>query len=345
MSFVLELAQGALKATTGLPDLNSKNSVGSLQGRVVTHWTFYMFMAGSAVGLVTTVVASVFQSWGLVILGGVLCATNVVGTIYASMLGPIPALEDETKRLGKQVATLNDDIKQLNIANDDLKGIQKKANEMEEEYKTSIKTGEKLLSDKVKEIQKVTTQLNEASEKVKKLETIVKDIGKQTEVFSKETIKLQEENGLLSKNVDKMSVENITLKKSSSKWELDIHEFDKKTDDYEKYSRETSKQLELWKSTFNQMKDIYIQNKNELNQVKEHTKKLEPIVANALRSSKLSEESNQELKQQNAMLLSKLGELKELKNYLNHKTSFEIYMKNEKEFSEWHNSKNKGLTQ
>jgi len=80
-SKTLSLIQNTLKIKSKLEDdINeTPGNVGDLGGRIVTHWTFFVFSAGTITGLVTAVTAGILQTWPLLIIGGILCATNILG--------------------------------------------------------------------------------------------------------------------------------------------------------------------------------------------------------------------------------------------------------------------------
>lgn len=331
MSFAIGLAQDALSIAAGGANGGKSTPQGSLQGRIVTHWTFYMFVAGSVVGLTIAVAAGVMEMWVLLGVGAALCATNVVGAIYASMIGVIPALEEGVQKLADRVKTFSKTIQRLEESNTKLEQIRKAAENVAQEYKKEITQGKKSLEEKASELDSVRKKLDKSLEEAHKLKAVVETMGKQAELFSKEAVKLQQENNLLSKSVSTISLENTELKKSNSQMELSVHIFDEQTDNYENLAKASSEQIEIWKKHFDQVKESYIKNRDELKLLREKEHNLGETTKTALKSTELIEQ----------LIQKEQSKLTEAKVAFQQKSEYQEYRQNRTEFLEWKKQKNK----
>lgn len=331
MPLSLATAEAALGVATGVESLD-RNVVkpGDLQGRVTTHWTFFVFVAGSMIGVVVAVAAAVFQMWSLVALGAVMCATNVIGSVYSYTLSSLPALEEAINRLAERVRNLSDIIIELNRVRTELNDIAERASGLASQYKETIDTTNKDLRSKIEEIEKTNKKVTDLEKKFEKFRGIVVDMEKTTSELTKDTVEFGLKSDLLKGKVDHLDASLIDLKNSNISFQDGISKIDKNNDKFEVLAGTLTKQIDIWKSLIIQIKENFLNTKKEIDSLKEKMTKFDKTVSHAKSETDREEELVKELNKTKDQLLEHTKNRALYLDFLQHKPEYLEWKKTQK---------------
>lgn len=293
------MAHNALK----LNNINDKLQIeepktveGSLQGKVITHPMFFVFLVGSIAGAIVAVVAGIFQMWPLLIVGGLLCVTNVAGIPFASALGMVPALEEGVKQLSEKVTSIAGKIADLHKVNNELRETEQKLQNTTKEYSKTVDEAKKELDKTKAELAAANDADIKTKKEVKSLLHNVTDVFSiSTKVFSQENKNLDKTNAETQKHIRTLSTEHTKLTQQASSIDLSVKNFDKRTDDLEELAKFCGEEISSLKSIHSDFINSTQTLVNTLGGIQNLSNKLGPTVKLAELSTQKVQESEKNL--------------------------------------------------
>lgn len=341
MQASFSVIEEALKIKSSLEGSQTEEPTGTLQGKIVTHWTFYVFTAGSIVGLVTAVAAGILQMWPLCIIGGILCVTNIVGAWYASELGAVPAIQEGVEQLKIKIQDFAKKINELDLSIKNLKDIEKLAEQNTKNFETIIQNGKKDLQNSVDQFHKIQKELDEYRKELEKYKILVKTMGENTKKLSDQTLNLS--NHVVKTEHLQGSLENetLTISKEGDKIDVQVKIFDKETDDYEEAVKNHVKQIDLMKNSILELAKERALLEKENIQLLERVKELGNIEKKAHETSLELEKTKSEMLKIPERMKSETEHLKDYKKFLKFmKSSFSEDWKKTPGYKEWEKTAN-----
>jgi len=279
MTAVVGVLEGALKLSSDLK--GSDPQQGNLQGHIVTHWSFYVFVPLTVVATVAIVVAGIFQMWPLLIGSCLFAITNIVGMINAYELSVNPAIEEGVKQLAAKVSTLTEENNSLKHIDDDVKESIKDLGTLDKEYQEAVKKGDSKLASMIQALAVTNKKLKESLKRAEKLEGIVNDLTKEIDSFTKESVKFAQENELLKNQNDSLANATKTLETDDVALGKDVTDLSKTKDDLEKLTQKHTDQIKLLKEIDALKVKAISDTKTELLKLIEENKQLQITISTA----------------------------------------------------------------
>lgn len=327
-SIVLDAAEAALSAKTGLSDIDS-TPAGNLNGKETTHWSYKLFIAGSVVGAIAAIAGLILGLAGVLGVTGYIIAvgglffsvTNGFAAFYVKRFGVLTTLEDYTKALSERLKLLSSKTLQISKENEQLKKINLGLNEIPKDWKAEIEKGKKKLDAKTKELEEIAGKLEATEKKLEMFEKLTAVLGKQTEEmtkdtleFSKDSAKVVEENDKLKGNVDALDKENEELLSH-------IKELDAQNDQTAEILKSFSKNNQEIQGMYKLMRSLYLEAKEKMEGLKKEVDSLKTVVPQAVEST---EKIDQVTKKYEHMINAL--ELK-LEKYKEYKVGYDLWQK------------------
>lgn len=327
-SLAIDAATAALTVKTGLSDIDSADT-GYLQGRATTHWSYYLFIAGSIVGLIASIAgfilsaSSVLGAAGYMIgSGGIfLCVSNGLAAFYVKKFGVLNTLEDYTQALAERLKILAPKILQLVQVNEDLEKINLGFEEIPKNWKEEISKGEQQLGQKIVELNLLTKKLEVAEKKIEALGTKLSTLQLEADEVSKAALEFSKENGFFGEKAAKLQESVGALNNENEKLTEHIKELDAQNDQTEEIAYALAKTNHALRDMYKMMTAMYLEEKDKMEGLKKEVGSLKTVVPQAGESSEKMEKLSTKYEQMIHHLQVKL------ENYKEYKLGYDLWQK------------------
>lgn len=314
--------------------LGTAGQKGDLQGRSVTHWSFWVFIAGSIVGLIVAVVAIIFGIYPAVVTSFLLSATNGLAAFYIKRLGVIKDLDQYDKNLKENMGKLKKVDDNIGKTDEDLKKINTDLQSVPTKLQEEIEKGKQEITQKVSEIETLTKKLGDAEGKIANLAAVARDLNHATGDLSQEMLKFGEDNNAFSGQVKEIGTEMNELKENNDKIVKEILTIDADKIIFTKMNEDFAKQIGTFGKMFNLMKDMYKEAHKEMDKLHQEVSTLKTVIPETAQTA----EKIQEVEQKYEKVLQQLKiELAGLKNLQAAKKELETLKASQewKQFQAW----------
>ncbi|ADI37759.1 hypothetical protein [Waddlia chondrophila] len=288
-SALLSAAEAALALNDAVEEETGEAS-GSLNGRVVTHWSYKLFIAGTVVGVVVAVACYAIGMHAIAIFGAFLAVTNGFAAFYIKKFAVLKTLEDYTGKLAKKV----NDLKEVN---QDLEKVNGGLQQIPSDWRAEIQKGKREIERKTRQLKDVSEKLQATERKLQKLAGITCEIQKRTGELSEAAVKFSKENQLFGEKVERLEEGVKKVEKYNVRLADLIMETDVNTDAYEKLNQQFSGQLQMQSDLFGLMKDLYIKAQKRMKDLEAQVDELGVVIPKAVKAAEEAKQVRLEMKQ------------------------------------------------
>lgn len=184
MSSVVTGAFEAVKIANKVTGAVEGPAEGKLEGRSFRHWSFYLLVTGSLVGVVAAVAGGVFNFPYLIAGGIILFVTNTVAAYYVKKFYPLKELEGYVEVMTAKINEMSQHITSLNKINKELDGTADRLDANLVEDKKVWEHGYDGVKKEADEIQRLTNKLEVTTKKLMKIEEMYKNLQNALNDFS-----------------------------------------------------------------------------------------------------------------------------------------------------------------
>lgn len=341
-SAVLNAADAALSLRSDLSDV-AAGQEGDLQGRRVTHWSYYAFIAGSVVGAIVAIagfalVNSVgFMAYVVGAAGVLLAVTSGFAALYVKKFGILKTLDDYIRELAKRVQDFSSNILFLKSENQKLKQISKDLQEVPQDWREQIQKGKEAMQDKINELSKVAKKLQDTEAKLQKFAGVADDIQLQTKKLSESALEFSKGNDFLKQSVQKLEKHVTKLNEDNEDMAKQVMLFDAATDEFEAVSKRLGLQVKVFDDLFELMKKMDESAKERMAGL---TQEVDDLQAAAKKIQEDAQQLDQSTKKYDDIIAQLEGQLVKFQKYAQYKIDYKALSKwvetyHDKEYQAW----------
>lgn len=315
---VIASASKALKLANELTgEERASLETGKHQGRTFKHWSFYLLLGGSLVGVVATIAASILTMYPLIACGVVLFVSNAVGAYYIRKFDTFNELEDYVEEMSNKILDLTKIIKDLKKMNKEFKDTRKRL-EIDIEKDAKIWTdGDKKVRKSAEEIKRLTKNLNVTTKKLKKMEELYTNLQNAVNVFSNHVVGINENNKDMSIKIDKLANNVTDAKAVIESFDCENDEFDEHNELYDNLNKANLAFLTKFQEELEKIYKIQYSAKELKESLEKQSAALQEVTSRIQKSIDKTDEYSKEeasIKKENRKMLKKTQKMAEALN-------------------------------
>lgn len=269
---------------------------GTLNGRSYTHWSYYIFMTGTVVGLVALVAAAILTNYIIITAGSAFFLFNALASYYIKKFSLFKNLDDQVKKITSEMQQYKDRNQELEKLNDALTKIDKNMSLVPGKFAKVIKDGDKEIDEDIKNIKDLTAQLKSSEQELSQIAIVAVDINNSLGAIGTETNRLSDNENNLHKSLELLLEDINKLQKTITTFRAEVETLSGQTVIYTRLNEIMGKQIGLLRKALETLQLVSMETSKKIQLINVPIESLNKLIPQAANSASKVLSSTQDIK-------------------------------------------------